>query len=93
MTEDKLPKIDTGQIKEETEGDGRDREREWNYKNNNHHITHTTNVSSKFLVFFLSLLVANEITKVFPTNHLLKPQSRAYWLPIEYSVHRRGIKL
>lgn len=46
MTEDKLPKIDTGQIKEETEGDGRDREREWNYKNNNHHITHTTNVSS-----------------------------------------------
>jgi len=45
MMEDKLPKIDTGQIKEETEGDGRDREREWNYKNNNHHITHTTNVS------------------------------------------------
>lgn len=42
MLEDKLPKIDTGQIKEE-EGDGRDREREWNYKNNNHH---TTNVSS-----------------------------------------------
>lgn len=40
MLEDKLPKIDTGQIKEE--GDGRDREREWNYKNNNHH---TTNVS------------------------------------------------
>lgn len=49
MTEDKLPKIDTGQIKEETEGDGRDREREWNYKNNNHHITHTTNVSSQLL--------------------------------------------
>lgn len=48
MTEDKLPKIDTGQIKEETEGDGRDREREWNYKNNNHHITHTTNVSIVF---------------------------------------------
>jgi hypothetical protein len=46
MTEDKLPKIDTGQIKEETEGDGRDREREWNYKNNNHHhITNNTNVS------------------------------------------------
>jgi hypothetical protein len=43
MLEDKLPKIDTdtGQIKEE--GDGRDREREWNYKNNNHH---TSNVSS-----------------------------------------------
>lgn len=46
MLEDKLPKIDTGQIKEEHEhGDGRDREREWSYKNNNHHITHTTNVS------------------------------------------------
>ncbi|KAL7028381.1 hypothetical protein ACKWTF_005815 [Chironomus riparius] len=42
MLEDKLPKIDTGQIKDE-HGDGRDREREWNYKNNNHHITHTTN--------------------------------------------------
>jgi hypothetical protein len=40
MLEDKLPKIDTGQIKEE--GDGRDREREWSFKNNNHH---TTNVS------------------------------------------------
>lgn len=56
MTEDKLPKIDTGQIKEETEGDGRDREREWNYKNNNHHhITHNTNVS----------LSSNEITIEF----------------------------
>lgn len=49
MTEDKLPKIDTGQIKEETEGDGRDREREWNYKNNNHHITNTTNVSCQLI--------------------------------------------
>jgi hypothetical protein len=55
MMEDKLPKIDTGQIKEETEGDGRDREREWNYKNNNHHITHTTNVSCH---------VINEITRL-----------------------------
>ena len=45
MLEDKLPKIDTGQIKSEEHGDGRDREREWNYKNNNHHITHTANVS------------------------------------------------
>lgn len=53
MLEDKLPKIDTGQIKEEHDGDGRDREREWNYKNNNHHITHTTNVSYLFS-FFLS---------------------------------------
>jgi hypothetical protein len=57
MTEDKLPKIDTGQIKEEKEeGDGRDREREWNYKNNNHHhITHNTNVS----------LSSNEISRGF----------------------------
>lgn len=45
MLEEKLPKIDTGQIKNEDHGDGRDREREWSYKNNNHHITHTTNVS------------------------------------------------
>lgn len=65
MTEDKLPKIDTGQIKEEAEGDGRDREREWNYKNNNHHITHTTNVSN--------LAIVNEITLVFPANLLLNP--------------------
>lgn len=50
MLEDKLPKIDTGQIKDE-HGDGRDREREWNYKNNNHHITHTTNVSF-FLIYY-----------------------------------------
>jgi hypothetical protein len=78
--EDKLPKIDTGQIKEETEGDGRDREREWNYKNNNHHITHTTNVSCH---------VINEITPgsclsppfFCPSNRSLK--TRAYWLPIE----------
>lgn len=47
MLEEKLPKIDTGQIKQEAtdNGDSRDREREWNYKNNNHHITHSTNVS------------------------------------------------
>lgn len=46
MMEDKLPKIDTGQIKEEVEGDGRDREREWNGKQKNkHHITNNLNVS------------------------------------------------
>lgn len=63
MTEDKLPKIDTGQIKEEADGDGRDREREWTYKNNNHHITHNTNVSWR----------ANEITIVLPPNRLRNP--------------------
>jgi len=57
MLEDKLPKIDTGQIKDE-HGDGRDREREWNYKNNNHHITHTTNVSYNFNTILLPSLTA-----------------------------------
>lgn len=58
MLEDKLPKIDTGQIKDE-HGDGRDREREWNYKNNNHHITHTTNVSftSFHLISFTAFML------------------------------------
>jgi hypothetical protein len=61
MLEDKLPKIDTGQIKEE-HGDGRDREREWNYKNNNHHITHTTNVSVQFRPWLALICVrANRI--------------------------------
>ena len=48
MLEEKLPKIDTGQIKVETteHGDARDREREWNYKNNNHHITHINNTAN-----------------------------------------------
>lgn len=62
--EDKLPKIDTGQIKEEIEGDGRDREREWNCKKNKHHITNNLNVSfisfcqikySKLNLFFFLL--------------------------------------
>ena len=54
MLEDKLPKIDidTGQIKEEN--DGRDREREWNYKNNNHH---TTNVSNIYHSLYYSYLM------------------------------------
>lgn len=63
MLEDKLPKIDTGQIKEE--GDGRDREREWNYKNNNHH---TTNVSLEHVYkIIISLHHAHH------TNHLIPP--------------------
>jgi hypothetical protein len=86
MLEDKLPKIDTGQIKtEEDNGDGRDREREWNYKNNNHH---TTNVSfnkfqSKFLLFFVcvvvnkimgSLVICYLLRNLFPpSNPLLIP--------------------
>lgn len=43
MTEDQLPKLDTGQIKQEKEidRDGRERERAWKFKNN-----HTNNVSS-----------------------------------------------
>lgn len=49
MMEDKLPKIDTGQIKEEMEGDGRDREREWNCRKNKHHITNNLNVSFQYL--------------------------------------------
>lgn len=34
MTEDQLPKLDTGQIKQEIDRDGRERERK--FKNNNH---------------------------------------------------------
>lgn len=48
MVEDKLPKIDTGQI-EEIKRD--ERERDWKYKNNNHH-NHTANVSTFFCCFF-----------------------------------------
>jgi hypothetical protein len=40
MTEDQLPKLDTGQIKQEIDRDGRERERAWKFKNN-----HTNNVS------------------------------------------------
>lgn len=52
MVEEKLPKIDTGQIEEIKREDSN---REWKYKNNNHHITHnnhTANVSTLFCNFF-----------------------------------------
>lgn len=64
MLEDKLPKIDTGQIKEE--GDGRDREREWNYKNNNHH---TTNVSLEHVY----KIIIVSLHHTHHTNHLIPP--------------------
>lgn len=66
MTDDKPPRIDTGQRDNDRDRDNRDRERDWNYQNHNNHITnnnhtihaqsnlmnHTTHVSRIKLVLF-----------------------------------------